>query len=160
MFDQLRNWVLKMYKVMVSVLEKSDKHNAELEELRKMDLNNTEQMFLKMCAMFENLVGKYGHAQETKVTVKALVGQDEFYNDEVYQQRNVRVVPTRKKSLKRDESGRSSMGTPATISGPPPITNEIEKEQRDISSEFRDERKKKRIEIKKKVFIYINKLNK
>lgn len=150
-FDQLRNWVMKMHKVMISVLEKSDKHAAELEQLKNLDITNTEQMFVKMCGILEKLVESYGHLDETVVTVKALAGQDEFYNDEAYQQRNVRVIPARKKSLKRDESNRSSMGTPATVSGPAPATNEIEKEQRDINSEFRDDRKKKRLEIKKLV---------
>lgn len=150
--DQLKNWVLKMYRVMLSVLERSDKHTAELNELRSLDLSSAEQMFVKMCGMLEKFIETYGHLKEGTITVKALTGQDEFYNDETYQQRNVRVVPTRKKSFKKDESNRSITGTPATT-GPAPVGNEIEKDQRDINSEFRDDRKKKRAEIKKIVIL-------
>jgi len=149
--DQLRNWVLKIYKVLLSVLERDGKHVDELQKLRSLDLSNTEKMFVDMCGIIENLTGKYGHIKEGTVTVKALAVQDEFYNDEVYKQKNIRVRPSTKPSLKRDDSFRSSQGAPSISPVQTAMTSEAEKEQREINSEFRDERRKKRTEIKKNV---------
>jgi len=154
-FDQLRNWVLKIYKVLLSVLEKSTGHEEELQKLRTLDLSNTEKMFVDMCGIIEKLVEKYGNTTEEKVTVKALVGQDEFYNDENYKAKNVRVRPATKPSLKRDESFRSSQGAPSASASNPAqaaLSQETEKEQREINGEFRDERRMKRTEIKKHVY--------
>eukprot|EP01022_Parablepharisma_sp_SALTPOND_P033895 TRINITY_DN8991_c0_g1_i1.p6 TRINITY_DN8991_c0_g1~~TRINITY_DN8991_c0_g1_i1.p6 ORF type:complete len:456 (-),score=102.88 TRINITY_DN8991_c0_g1_i1:17674-19041(-) len=155
-YDQLRSWVLKIYRVLLTVLERGgDKHQAELQKLRTISLDNTEKLFIDMCGVIESLVGTYGNIPESVVTIKALAVQDEFYNDEVYKMKNIRVRPTTKPSLKRDESFRSSQGVPTGSSVSPAqaaLTVEAEKDQKEINSEFRDERKTKRTEIKKHVY--------
>ncbi len=160
--DQLRSWVLKIYKVLLPVLEKSNKQQEALQRLRSIDLGNTEKLFVEMCGILQTLVDSYGHSEGGMVTVTALAVSDEFYNDETYKQRNVRVRPTTKPVLRRDESFRSSTSqqsaAPSTAGGPvqSSINVESEKEQREINSEFRDERKKKRTEIKKSVCWWCN----
>ena len=156
-YDQLRNWVLKIYKVLLSILEKNDQHPKDLQKLRSLDLSNTEKMFVEMCGILEGLVEVHGSSPGDIVTVKALVVQDEFYNDEGYKTKNIRVKSAAKPSMKRDESFRSSQGIPSATAANPAQTTatvETEKEQREINSEFRDERKVKRTEIKKHVSLY------
>ena len=150
-FDQLRGWVLKTYKMLLSVLEASDKHGAELQKLRSLDISNTETMLVDMCGILDRLMDIYGHVEGTTVTIKALAVQDEFYNDEEYKSKNVRVRPTTKPAMKREDSFRSSQALPALSSVPPTAVNEAEQDQRIINSEFRDDRKNARTLIKKKV---------
>ncbi len=155
-FDQLRNWVLKIYKVLLSVLEKSNKHPEELQKLRTLDLSNTEKMFVEMCGILERLVDVYGNTPKEIVTIKALVVQDEFYNDETYKNKNIRVRPTTKPSLKRDESFRSSQDVPPGSVAGPAQTNllaELDSEKT-ANSEFRDDRKAKRQLIKSHVYLF------
>lgn len=152
--DQLHNWVSKIYNVLLSVLEKSDKHPEEVLKLKSLDKENTEQMFLEMCQIIEKLVDLYGHLEgDKKVTIKGLASQDNYFIDEAYQLKNIRVKQTAKPVLRRSDSGKSSRSSsqaPATV---PTGNAEAEKEQREINSEFRDERKKRRNEIKKTVNI-------
>ncbi len=159
--DQLRNWVLKIYKVLLSILEKSNAHAEALQKLRSLDLSNTEKMFVEMCGILQGLVDKYGHAEGDVVTVTTLAVNDEFYKDEAYEQRNVRVRPTTKPALRRDDSfrsrtssrsGGSQAGPSSAAVAQSAIVVDAEKEQREINSEFRDERRKKRSDIKKSVY--------
>jgi hypothetical protein len=150
-FDRLRNWVLKIYKILLSVLEKSNQHAEELKLLRSLDMSNTETMFVQMCGIMEKLIEKYGHSEGEVFSIKALVGQDAFYEDEDYKQKNIRVRPTTKPALKREDSFRSSQGAQSVSPAQTTAVAESEKEQREINSEFRDERRKIKTEMKKNV---------
>ena len=74
--DQLHNWVLKIYNVLLSVMEKSNKHPEEISKLKILDKENTEQMFVEMCQIIEKLVDLYGHVEgDKKITIKGLATQ-------------------------------------------------------------------------------------
>jgi hypothetical protein len=154
--DQLHNWILKMYNVLISVLERTENHQAEVAKLKNISEENTEQMFAEMCDVIEKLIVTYGHIEgNKKVTVKGLVAIDDYYKDEVYQKKNVRVTQTAKPVLKRSDSGRSSRSTISASQGKDKGNPELEKVQREINSEFRDERKRIKSEKKKAVNSFI-----
>ena len=150
-YDQLRGWVLRTYKMLLSILEASDKHTPELAKLRALDIGNTEVLFVQMCEVLHSLTDTYGHIESTTISIKQLAVQDECYNDEEYIARNVRIRPTTKPALKRDDSVRSSSAIPALNSVPASAVTEAEQDQRIINSEFRDDRKNTRVLIKKTV---------
>ena len=150
-YDQLRGWVLKTYQMLLGILEGSSQHASELQKLRALDLSNTEAMFIGMCGLIEQLSEQYGHVQGDKVTIKALLVQDEFDNDEEYKAKNIRVHQKAKQTLKREDSFHSTQGPSALGSIPVADINEAEQDQKIINSEFRDDRKNVRAHIKKKV---------
>lgn len=150
-YDHLKKWVLKIYNVLLSSLKATEKHPDMLKRLRSLDVSDTEKLFVEMCGIVEDLIGTYGNVPENEVTVKALVMQNEYYNDNNYKTKNVRVKEAARPVLKRQDSSRSR--TPSVGNVPNPsqsgAAENVEKEQKEINSEFRDERKTKRSEIKK-----------
>lgn len=152
-YDQLRSWVIKIYKILLSILEKSPKHAAQLEQIRKIDFAKTETLFSEMCEVLGVLIDTYAQDKTEKITIKALAGQDEFYNDQAYKDKNVRVRPSTKPTMRRDDSFRSGTDMPVSTPAVPQPVLDSEKEQKEINSEFQDERKKIRQDIKKTVFV-------
>lgn len=151
-YDQLRNWVIKIYKVMLAVVEKAPEHQAELQKLRAIDLGNIEQLFIEICGTIEVLIEKYGVIPGKKVTVKELAVQDEFYTDQGYAEKNVRVRPKSKKGRKgEDSSFTMSQGSGYGGASAAPVSRIDDDEQREINGEFKDQRIKKRTEVNNKV---------
>lgn len=150
-YDQLRKWVLKIYNVLLATLKETDKHPDELQRLRALDVSDTEKLFVDMCGIIEELIGIYGEVPQNEVTVKALVMQNDYYNDNVYRAKNIRVKEASRPVLRRQDSSRSRMSSAGNPPNPSQsgATGDIEKEQKEINSEFRDERRIKRGEIRK-----------
>lgn len=150
-YDQLRKWVLKIYNVLLATLKETDKHPDELQRLRALDVSDTEKLFVDMCGIIEELIGIYGEVPQNEVTVKALVMQNDYYNDNVYRAKNIRVKEASRPVLRRQDSARSRMSSASNPPNPSQsgATGDVEKEQKEINSEFRDERRIKRGEIRK-----------
>lgn len=161
-FDQLKKWVLKIYNVMISTLSTANKETRDdekaknvqehLQKLRALDIHDIEKLFVDMCGIIEELVDAYGALPDNEVTVKALVMKEDYSSDNNYKVKNVRVKEANKPVLRRQDSSRSRMSSAGNPPNPSQggITGDTEKEQKEINSEFRDERKSKRNEIKKR----------
>eukprot|EP00826_Nyctotherus_ovalis_P027653 TRINITY_DN2163_c0_g1_i1.p1 TRINITY_DN2163_c0_g1~~TRINITY_DN2163_c0_g1_i1.p1 ORF type:complete len:482 (-),score=210.62 TRINITY_DN2163_c0_g1_i1:203-1648(-) len=153
-YDQLRKWVLKIYNVLFAMLKETGKHPNEEKRLRGLDMGDTEKIFVEMCGVIEELIGVYGDVPANEVTVKALVMQDDYYNDNEYRAKNIRVKEANRPVLRRQDSSRSRISSAGNPPNPSQsgATGDIEKEQKEINSEFRDERRIKRGEIRKQQY--------
>lgn len=151
-YDQLRKWVLKIYNVLISVLKETDKHPDELQRLRSLDVADTERLFIDMCGIIEELLAHYGNLPAQEITVKALVMQNDYSSDNLYRTKNIRVNEAARPVLRRKDSSRSHISSAGNPPNPSQggVSGEVDKEQKEINSEFRDERRVKRNEIRKK----------